>query len=153
MRFLLCLAYVAVIAYIAMEIYLIVSAVELIGFWLFVLEVGVSALIGTGILATQFGAMSETFMQIITLKLGIYSFLARNALRFLSGILLILPFVLSDIFGIIFFAMSLFFRTDEQDWRDWRKEFERDFMRETQGETIEGEVIDAKITEKGSTQP
>lgn len=140
MRFFICLAYIAV------EIYLIVSVVELSGFWIFVLEVALSALLGLSILAMQFGTMNDSINQIITLNLGIHTFLGRNVLRFLSGSLLILPFVLSDIFGIVFFVMSLFFRVNETNWRDWRKEFERDFIREMNGESNNlDEVIDAEI--------
>ena len=146
MQFFICLAYIAV------EIYLIVSVVELSGFWIFVLEVAISALLGLGILASQLGTMSDSISRILTLNLGINTFLVQSVLRFLSGFLLILPFVLSDILGIVFFVMSLFFKPKEKNLHDWRREFERDFMREMQGlgessDSNTSEIIDAEIIE------
>ncbi len=146
MRFLLFLAYIAV------EFYLVIKVVEASGFWLFVLEIAVSALLGLGILASQFSVMSESLRNIMTFNLSVSSFLGRSILRFLGGIMLILPFVLSDILGLTFFIMSLFFRANEVDSRnDFGEKFGSDFEREfdfSSDSNNKGDIIDAEIIER-----
>lgn len=143
MRFLIFLAYIAI------EFYLVIRVVEASGFWLFVLEIAVSALLGLGILASQFSVMSEYLRNIMAFNLS--SFLGRSILRFLGGIMLILPFVLSDILGLTFFVMSLFFKANERDLRnDFGENFESDFRKEFDfsRDSHENDIIDAEIIER-----
>ncbi len=143
MRFLIFLAYIAI------EFYLVIRVVEASGFWLFVLEIAVSALLGLGILASQFSVMSEYLRNIMAFNLS--SFLGRSILRFLGGIMLILPFVLSDILGLTFFVMSLFFKANERDLRnDFGENFKSDFRKEFDfsRDSSENDIIDAEIIER-----
>ena len=153
MRFLIFLFYIAI------EIYLIAEFVDELGFLAFIIEVAVSALVGFGILASQFSVMSDSLRNIMTFSLS--NFLGRSILRVLGGILLILPFILSDIFGLTFFVMSLFFRTAESNkWResadnfshnfDREFDFSRDFRdsRNPRDSHDSSEIIDAEIIER-----
>ena len=139
------------LAYIAIEFYLVLKVVEASGFWLFVLEIAVSALLGLGILASQFSVMSEYLRNIMAFNLSVSSFLGRSILRFLGGIMLILPFVLSDILGLTFFIMSLFFKANEMDLRnDFGKNFDNNFKKDFDfsSDSRENDIIDAEIIER-----
>ena len=145
MRFLIFLAYIAI------EIYLIAEFVDELGFLAFIIEVAVSALVGFGILASQFSVMSDSLRNIMTFSLS--NFLGRSILRVLGGILLILPFILSDIFGLTFFVMSLFFKVAERESADnFNREFDfsRDFRdsRNPRDSHDSSEIIDAEIIER-----
>ena len=145
MRFLIFLIYIVI------EFYLVLKVVEASGFWLFVLEIAVSALLGLGILASQFSVMSEYLRNIMAFNLSVSSFLGRSILRFLGGIMLILPFVLSDIFGLTFFIMSLFFKANEMDLRnDFGKNFDNNFKKDFDfsHDSRENDIIDAEIIER-----
>ena len=145
MRFLIFLIYIAI------EFYLVLKVVEASGFWLFVLEIAVSALLGLGILASQFSVMSEYLRNIMAFNLSVSSFLGRSILRFLGGIMLILPFVLSDILGLTFFIMSLFFKANEMDLRnDFGKNFDNNFKKDFDfsSDSRENDIIDAEIIER-----
>ena len=145
MRFLIFLIYIVI------EFYLVLKVVEASGFWLFVLEIAVSALLGLGILASQFSVMSEYLRNIMAFNLSVSSFLGRSILRFLGGIMLILPFVLSDILGLTFFIMSLFFKANEMDLRnDFGKNFDNNFKKDFDfsSDSRENDIIDAEIIER-----
>ena len=146
MRFLIFLAYIAI------EFYLVIRVVEASGFWIFVAEIAVSALLGLGILASQFSVMSESLRNIMAFNLSVSSFLGRSILRFLGGIMLILPFVLSDILGLTFFIMSLFLKANERDLRnDFGENFEHNFQKEfdfSRDSRENSDIIDAEIIER-----
>ena len=122
----------------------------------FIIEIAVSALVGFGILASQFSVMSESLRNIMTFSIS--NFLGRSILRLLGGILLILPFVLSDIFGLTFFVMSLFFKVTERESaddfsNDFSRNFEREFdfsrdFRDSRESHDSSEIIDAEIIER-----
>lgn len=151
MRFLIFLAYIAI------EIYLVAEVIDEWGFLAFIIEIAVSALVGFGILASQFSAMSDSLRNIMAFNISISGFLGRSILRALGGVLLILPFVLSDIFGLTFFVMSLFFKVAEQESADdFSRNFEREFdfsrdFRDSQNSrdsSDSSEIIDAEIIER-----
>lgn len=148
MRFLMFLAYIAI------EFYLVLKVVEVSGFWLFVLEIALSALLGLGILASQFSAMSAYLRDIVAFNLSVGSFLGRSILRFLGGIMLILPFVLSDILGFVCIVMSLFFKAKERESSAFQNDcggFRNDFSKSSdfsQNSAQDGEIIDAEIIER-----
>ena len=150
MRFLIFLAYIAI------EIYLVAEVIDEWGFLAFIIEVAVSALVGFGILASQFSVMSDSLRNIMTFSLS--NFLGRSILRVLGGILLIVPFILSDIFGLTFFVMSLFFKVAERESaddfsNDFSRNFEREFdfsrdFRDSRESHDSSEIIDAEIIER-----
>ena len=149
MRFLIFLAYIAI------EIYLVAEVIDEWGFLAFIIEIAVSALVGFGIIASQFSVMSDSLRNIMTFSIS--NFLGRSILRVLGGILLILPFVLSDIFGLTFFVMSLFFKVAERESADnFSRNFERefDFSRDfrdslnSRDSHDSSEIIDAEIIER-----
>lgn len=99
------------IIYLASEIYLIAQFIDEWGFLTFVGEVILSALFGFGILSAQFGAVGENLKGLMNFRVSVSAFLGKSIFRAIGGILLILPFVLSDILGACFVVISLFFRT------------------------------------------
>ena len=155
MRFLIFLVYIAI------EIYLVAEVIDEWGFLAFIIEIAVSAFVGFGILASQFSVMSESLRNIMAFNISISNFLGRSILRALGGILLILPFVLSDIFGLTFFVMSLFFKVTERESaddfsNDFSHNFEREFdfsrdfrdSRTSRTSNDSSEIIDAEIIER-----
>lgn len=148
MRFLMFLAYIAI------EFYLVLKVVEVSGFWLFVLEIALSALLGLGILASQFSTMSAYLRDIVAFNLSVGSFFGRSIFRLLGAILLIMPGILSDIFGAIFFILSLFFKVKERDSSAFQNDccgFRNDFSKSSdfsQNSAQESEIIEAEIIER-----
>lgn len=141
--------YLLLVAYIAIEIYLIAEFVDEVGFLAFVLEVVVSALFGFGILISQFGNINDSLRSIMTFKLSLGSFLGRSIFRLIGGILLIIPAILSDIFGITFFVISLLFKAESQHFQnDFFSDSKfNDFKR--QDSTKNGdEIIDVEVIEQ-----
>lgn len=145
--------YLLLVAYIAIEIYLIAEFVDEVGFLAFVLEVVVSALFGFGILISQFGNINDSLRSIMTFKLSLGSFLGRSIFRLIGGILLIIPAILSDIFGITFFVISLLFKAESQHFQNdffsdsKFNDFNDDFKR--QDSTKNGdEIIDVEVIEQ-----
>lgn len=136
------------LAYIAIEIYLVMHVVEASGLLAFIVEIAISALVGFGILASQFNVMSEYLGNIATFKLSVSSFLGRSILRLLGGILLILPFVLSDILGVILFIMSLFFRAESKQNFDAFGDFRNTNNFNNSHNYNDSDIIDAEIIER-----
>lgn len=141
------------ITYIAIEIYLVAEVIDEWGFLAFIIEVAVSALLGFGIIASQFSVMSESLRNIMAFNISVSGFLGRSILRFLGGILLIFPFILSDILGLTFFIISLFFKAVERESmgnfsRNFGGDFSSDFkdLRNSR-DSNESEIIDAEIIE------
>lgn len=135
MRFLL------FIAYIFIEFYLIVEFVDEAGFLAFILEIIISALLGFGILASQFGSINDNLRNLMAFRLSLGSFLGRSILRFVSGVLLIIPAILSDIFGITFFIISLLFKAESQN-------INREFESYGDSKPHNDEVIDVEVVEQ-----
>lgn len=135
MRFLL------FIAYIFIEFYLIVEFVDEAGFLAFILEIIISALLGFGILASQFGSINDNLRNLMAFRLSLGSFLGRSIFRFVSGVLLIIPAILSDIFGITFFIISLLFKAESQN-------INREFESYGDSKPHNDEVIDVEVVEQ-----
>lgn len=160
MRFLIFLAYIAT------EIYLITQFIDEVGFWAFVGEVIISALVGFGILGAQFGAVGANLRGIMSSRASVGAFVGKSIFRALGGILLILPFILSDILGIFFVVLSLFFRTKNAesrfdsktdsaefysfhaDFADFKgAESSRNFAESSKFKAEQGDIIEAEIIE------
>lgn len=145
--------YLLLVAYIAIEIYLIAEFVDEVGFLAFVLEVVVSALFGFGILISQFGNINDSLKSIMTFKLSLGSFLGRSIFRLIGGILLIIPAILSDIFGITFFVISLLFKAESQHFQNdffsdsKFNDFNNDFKRQDSAKNGD-EIIDVEVIEQ-----
>lgn len=135
MRFLL------FIAYIFIEFYLIVEFVDEAGFLAFILEIIISALLGFGILASQFGSINDNLRNLMAFRLSLGSFLGRSIFRFVSGVLLIIPAILSDIFGVTFFIISLLFKAESQN-------INREFESYGDSKPHNDEVIDVEVVEQ-----
>lgn len=110
MRFLIFLIYLA------SEIFLIAEFIDEWGFLAFVGEVVLSAFLGFGILASQFGAVGADLRGIMSFRVNLGAFLGRSIFRTIGGILLILPFIISDILGACFVVLSLFFKANARDF-------------------------------------
>lgn len=151
------------IIYLASEIYLIAQFIDEWGFLAFVGEVILSAVLGFGILSAQFGAVGDNLKGLMNFRVSVSAFLGKSIFRAIGGILLILPFVLSDILGACFVVISLFFRTknakssfdfhsDSANFAESNKfgaessDF-KDFSAE-QGDIIDAEIIEHKIEHK-----
>lgn len=160
MRFLIFLVYLAG------EIFLIAQFIDEWGFWAFVGEVILSALLGFGILSAQFGAVGANLRGIMSFRVSIGAFVGKSIFRALGGILLILPFIISDILGVCFVVLSLFFRTksaesgldfetdsaefyhfnaDSADFKG--AESSRNFAESSKFRAEQGDIIEAEIIE------
>ena len=104
MRFLL------LVIYFFVEIFFIVEFADEFGLLSLFVEMIVSAILGFGILFSQASNLSFAYNEI--LSGGIGSFIGRNLFRLLGAIMLIIPGILCDIFGICV-VVSLFFRPKE----------------------------------------
>lgn len=150
MRFLIFLVYLT------SEIFLIAQFIDEWGFWAFVGEVILSALLGFGILSAQFGAVGVNLRDIMSFRISIGAFVGKSIFRALGGILLILPFIISDILGVCFVVLSLFFRTKsaesgfdfETDSADFKgAESSRNFAESSKFRAEQGDIIEAEIIE------
>ena len=150
MRFLIFLAYIAI------EIFLIVQFIDEAGFLAFVGEVILSALLGFGILSAQFGAVGANLRGIMSFRVSVGAFVGKSIFRAIGGILLILPFIISDILGVCFVALSLFFCTKsaesgfdfETDSAEFKSaESGRNFAESSKFSAEQGDIIDAEIIE------
>lgn len=160
MRFLIFLVYLA------SEIYLIAEFIDEWGFWAFVGEVILSALFGFGILSAQFGAVGTNLRGIMRFRVSVGAFVGKSIFRAIGGILLILPFIISDILGVCFVALSLFFRTKSaesgfdfetdsaefyhfhSDYADFKSaESSKNFAESSKFSAEQGDIIDAEIIE------
>ena len=135
MRFLL------LIAYIFIEIFLIAEFVDEAGFLAFILEIIISALLGFGILASQLGSINDNLRNLMAFRLSLGSFLGRSIFRFIGGVLLIIPAILSDIFGVTFFIISLLFKAESQ-------RINSEFESYGDSKPHNDEVIDVEVVEK-----
>lgn len=135
MRFLL------FIAYIFIEIFLIAEFVDEAGFLAFILEIIISALLGFGILASQLGSINDNLRNLMAFRLSLGSFLGRSIFRFIGGVLLIIPAILSDIFGVTFFIISLLFKAESQ-------RINSEFESYGDSKPHNDEVIDVEVVEK-----
>ena len=135
MRFLL------LIAYIFIEIFLIAEFVDEAGFLAFILEIIISALLGFGILASQLGSINDNLRNLMAFRLSLGSFLGRSIFRFIGGVLLIIPAILSDIFGVTFFIISLLFKAESQH-------INSEFESYGDSKPHNDEVIDVEVVEK-----
>lgn len=129
------------IAYIFIEFYLIVEFIDEAGFLAFILEIIISALLGFGILASQFGSINDNLRNLMAFRLSLGSFLGRSIFRFISGVLLIIPAILSDIFGITFFIISLLFKAESQN-------INSEFESYGDSKPHNDEVIDVEVVEQ-----
>lgn len=158
MRFLIFLAYLTG------EIFLIAQFIDEVGFWAFVGEVILSALLGFGILSAQFGAVGANLRGIISSRASVGAFVGKSIFRALGGILLILPFILSDILGVCFVVLSLFFKAHTRDFGgdskfyfdgdstfDFRSDSKfdstGDFHFDSKRNSNDSDIIDAEIIE------
>lgn len=150
MRFLIFLVYLAG------EIFLIAQFIDEVGFWVFVGEVILSALLGFGILSAQFGSVGANLRGIMSFRVSIGAFVGKSIFRAIGGILLILPFIISDILGVCFVVLSLFFRTKsaessfdfETDSADFKgTESSRNFAESSKFKAEQGDIIEAEIIE------
>lgn len=136
------------IIYLFIEIYLIVIFVDEFGILMLFLEIFISALLGIGILASQYKVMIESFNSIFVIKEGIGNFIGRNFFRIIGGLCLIIPGILSDIVGLGFFIISFFFlikKTKLQDEDIFSQEFYNfDNFSKTREDS---EIIDVEIIE------
>ena len=160
MRFLIFLIYLT------SEIFLIAEFIDEWGFLAFVGEVILSALLGFGILSAQFGAVGADLKGIMSFRVNLGAFVGKSIFRALGGILLILPFIISDILGVCFVALSLFFRTksaessfdfetdsaefyhfhtDSADFKG--AESNRNFAESSKFRAEQGDIIEAEIIE------
>lgn len=135
MRFLL------FIAYIFIEIFLIAEFVDEAGLLAFILEIIISALLGFGILASQLGSINDNLRNLMAFRLSLGSFLGRSIFRFIGGVLLIIPAILSDIFGITFFIISLLFKAESQNIKS-------EFESYGDSKPHNDEVIDVEVVEQ-----
>lgn len=135
MRFLL------LIAYIFIEIFLIAEFVDEAGLLAFILEIIISALLGFGILASQLGSINDNLRNLMAFRLSLGSFLGRSIFRFIGGVLLIIPAILSDIFGVTFFIISLLFKAESQ-------RINSEFESYGDSKPHNDEVIDVEVVEK-----
>ncbi|MGX3010882.1 FxsA family protein [Helicobacter sp. 23-1044] len=156
MRFLIFLAYIAI------EIYLVAEVIDEWGFLAFILEIILSAVLGVGILGAQFGRVGENLRKIAEFRLSVGGFLGRSIFCALGAILLIIPAILSDIFGVLFLIISIFFKNAESsnnfnaesnnfsDFRNFNAESRHfsaesaNFRAEQSDEIIEAEIIEHK---------
>lgn len=151
MRFLL------LIAYIFIEFYLIVEFIDEAGFLAFILEIIISALLGFGILASQFGSINDNLRNLMAFRLSLGSFLGRSIFRFIGGVLLIIPAILSDIFGVTFFIISLLFKAESQKSShhfysysanfDFDAESRSNFAESSKFKTKQDDIIDVEVIE------
>lgn len=109
--------FVFFIIYFFIEIYLISLFIDEFGFFYMVLEIIISALLGFGILVTQGDAMFSSYEKLFKNEMKVEYLFTKNLFRLISGsvfrlicgILLIVPGILSDVFGVICFIISLLF--------------------------------------------
>lgn len=139
MRFLL------LVAYIIAEIYLVAEFIDEMGFLAFILEIIISAILGFGILASQFGSINTSLRSIMEFRLSVGSFLGRSICRLIGGILLIIPAILSDIFGVTFFIISLLFKAQSQE-----SSFFSDNVNNSTKHKSNEEIIDVEVVETDS---
>ena len=153
MRFLMFLIYLSI------EIFLIAEFIDEMGFWAFVGEVVLSAVLGFGILKSHFGALGVSLRGIVDFRISIGALVGKSIFCALGGILLILPFILSDILGVCFVVISLFFRTKIAESNFKKGDFaefsdsanfkgaESSFGAESSLKVGQGEVIDVEVVE------
>lgn len=138
------------VVYLFVEIYFIVLFADEFGILSVFLEILISAFVGLGILATQYRVMLESYNSIFKSQNGIGNFIGKSFFRLIGGILLIAPGILSDIIGLTFFIISLFFPTKlKSDNDDFLGEF-GDFQNRKDS-TDSSEVIDVEIIEDNKT--
>lgn len=99
-----------IIIYFAFELYLLVSFADEFGFLALLGEIIISGILGFGILASQHEAMFGSLRDMAMGRGSMGGFITRSFFRFIGGLLLIIPGILSDIFGIVFFIISLLFK-------------------------------------------
>lgn len=136
------------IAYLFVEIYLIVSFADEFGIFSLFLEILLSAFIGVGILATQYSVMMESYNAIFRNQNRIENFIGKSFFRLIGGILLIIPGIFSDVIGLGFFIVSLFFPTKlhTNSDNDFRYDF-TEFRESNDNKSDDSEIIDAEIIE------
>lgn len=138
------------VVYLFVEIYFIVLFADEFGILSVFLEILISAFVGLGILATQYRVMLESYNSIFKSQNGIGNFIGKSFFRLIGGILLIAPGILSDIIGLTFFIISLFFPTKlKSDNDDFLGEF-GDFQNRKDS-ADSSEVIDVEIIEDNKT--
>lgn len=138
------------VGYLFVEIYFIVLFADEFGILSVFLEILISAFLGLGILATQYRVMLESYNSIFKSQSGIGNFIGKSFFRLIGGILLIAPGILSDVIGLGFFIISLFFPTRLKSDND---EFFGEFgeFQNREDSTDSSEIIDVEIIEDNKT--
>ncbi|WP_181646875.1 FxsA family protein [Helicobacter sp. 16-1353] len=141
------------IVYLFVEIYLIVSFADEFGILSLFLEILLSAFVGIGILATQYRVMIESYNSIFRSQNGIGNFIGKSFFRLIGGILLIVPGILSDVIGLSFFIISLFFPTklkndsNPNDFQEFRYSSDFSGFQDSKNSKDNPEIIDVEIIE------
>lgn len=126
--------------YLCLELYLLISFANTFGFLTLICEIIISGILGFGILASQNEIMFGSLKDITMGKNNMGSFIGRSFFRFISGILLILPGILSDIFGIVFFIVSLLFKASgKREYKQTNATESSDFS--------DNDIIDVEVVE------
>lgn len=129
-----------VFLYLCLELYLLVGFANTFGFLALVCEIIISGILGFGILSSQNEIMFGSLRDIAMGKDNMGSFIGRSFFRFISGILLILPGILSDFFGIVFFIVSLLFKASgKREYKQTNATESSDFS--------DDDVIDVEVVE------
>ncbi|RDU62614.1 FxsA family protein [Helicobacter sp. MIT 14-3879] len=129
--------FIAIFIYIVIEIYLIILSVDEFGLLFIILEMIISFLLGAGIIASQGDVMFSSLKNISERKVSISNFVGMSFFRFISGILLIIPGILSDIFGVLFFIISLLFKSNKAYYKE-----EYYNKKESNNDVIDVEIIE-----------
>ena len=110
-----------------------------------VAEVVLSAFVGVGLIISQPRAMQRDFMAALSRGGSLWGLFGRGIFRLLGGILLVIPGILSDIFGLGFLILSLFLGArGGEDSRSFQKN-----NGGNGGESGDGsEIIDVEVVEE-----
>lgn len=125
------------IIYLFIEIFFIIEFADEFGILTLFVEIIISAVIGFGVLLSQYSMLPGAYREI--LNGGIGNFIGRNVLRLIGAILLILPGILCDVVGVCFIIISLFFVTKEANIGQ-----KSGYKRDDESEIIDVEIIEDK---------
>ncbi|PAF47099.1 hypothetical protein BKH46_05140 [Helicobacter sp. 12S02634-8] len=98
--------YILIWAYLALEVFLIVIFVQTYGFGIFFLEVVISGIWGFLILLSAQVNILESLSRVFAHQVNAFGAISGNIARVLGGVLLIMPGVLSDVFGVLLLLVS-----------------------------------------------
>lgn len=100
--------FITFIAYFFAEVWCVVEFADEFGIFALFFEFIISAFVGLALLASQYRD-TMLYAPFILHPLSARNFINRSIFRLFGGILLIIPGIISDIFGVIFVIISFFY--------------------------------------------